>query len=294
MTTPYSGSEASAEMIGRLQAAVAGCAAADAIRGTSCLFYLLYCRPLIRPCLRAATWERRCGRCWCWRCGSCAWQGATPASARPRTCPRAPQPPVAPCAQPPALTRPSCSVALRMVRTRHLEEPRKTLSLGAVSKSYSCPLLIDNRLWSACYLIRHASMPCYHVSISSHEGICRPRAAWWSAHHLARHALMPCQQCIHQAGVCPAVLGEDSLVEYALRQTLVADAVSLQFRLPPPGVPPPVSRRSPAIAHNTPVVDTLVITSVWAVHLLRTLSQVTAELLAWCLLPRGCKLGEFL
>lgn len=72
-----------------------------------------------------------------------------------------------------------------------------------------------------------------------------------------------------------AVLGEDSLVEYALRQTLVADAVSLQFRLPPPGVPPPVSRRSPAIAHNTPVVDTLVITSVWAVHLLRTLSQVT-------------------
>ncbi len=73
-----------------------------------------------------------------------------------------------------------------------------------------------------------------------------------------------------------AVLGEDSLVEYALRQTLVADAVSLQFRLPPPGVPPPVSRRSPAIAHNTPVVDTLVITSVWAVHLLRTLSQVIA------------------
>ena len=82
-----------------------------------------------------------------------------------------------------------------------------------------------------------------------------------------------------------AVLGEDSLVEYALRQTLVADAVSLQFRLPPPGVPPPVSRRSPAIAHNTPVVDTLVITSVWAVHLLRTLSQVIALCYGRCVSP---------
>ena len=63
-------------------------------------------------------------------------------------------------------------------------------------------------------------------------------------------------------------------MEYALRQTLVADAVSLQFRLPPPGVPAPGARRSTAIAGGAPVVDALVITSVWAVHLLRTLSQV--------------------
>ena len=97
--------------------------------------------------------------------------------------------------------------------------------------------------------------------------------------------------------MCTAVLGEDSLVEYALRQTLVADAVSLQFRLPPPGVPPPVARRSPAIAHNAPVVDTLVITSVWAVHLLRTLSQVTgqslgpAKVLVWCMLPEASSHG---
>ena len=70
------------------------------------------------------------------------------------------------------------------------------------------------------------------------------------------------------------MLEKDSLVEYALRQTLVADAVSLQFRLPPPGVPAPGARRSNAIAGGAPVVDALVITSVWAVHLLRTLSQV--------------------
>ncbi len=74
--------------------------------------------------------------------------------------------------------------------------------------------------------------------------------------------------------VCLTVLGHDSLVEYALRQTLVADALSLQFRLPPAGIPAPVARRSAAIANNTAVVDALVVTSVWAVHLLRTLSQV--------------------
>ena len=81
-------------------------------------------------------------------------------------------------------------------------------------------------------------------------------------------------QCILEPCCACAVLEKDSLVEYALRQTLVADAVSLQFRLPPPGVPAPVPRRSSAIAGGTPVVDTLVITSVWAVHLLRSLSQV--------------------
>lgn len=70
------------------------------------------------------------------------------------------------------------------------------------------------------------------------------------------------------------MLGNDSLVEYALRQTLVADSLSLQFRLPPQGIPAPTARRSAAIANGTAVVDALVVTSVWAVHLLRTLSQV--------------------
>ena len=71
-----------------------------------------------------------------------------------------------------------------------------------------------------------------------------------------------------------AVLGADALVQYALRQTLVADAVSLQFRLPPPGVPAPAARRSSAVVGGAPVVDALVVTSVWAVHLLRTLCLV--------------------
>ena len=47
-----------------------------------------------------------------------------------------------------------------------------------------------------------------------------------------------------------------------------------QFRLPPPGVAIPAPRTSAAIAGNTPVVDTLVLTSVWAVQVLRALCQV--------------------
>ena len=73
------------------------------------------------PC--AATWERRCGRCWCWRCGSFAWRGAIPASAPPRTCPRAPPPRAAPCRRPRAPMPPLSLVAPQMVCSRVLTNP---------------------------------------------------------------------------------------------------------------------------------------------------------------------------
>ena len=73
--------------------------------------------------------------------------------------------------------------------------------------------------------------------------------------------------------VC-AVLESAPLVEHALRNTLVADALSLQFRLPPSNMAPPAAKATPAIANGAPTVDTLVVTSVWAVHILRTLCQV--------------------
>ena len=72
------------------------------------------------------------------------------------------------------------------------------------------------------------------------------------------------------------MLREQAIVQHALRQTLVADALTLQLKLPPAGVPAPVARSSPTVAGGAPVVDVLAVTSVWAVHILRSLSQVRA------------------
>ncbi|GMH36559.1 hypothetical protein BSKO_04427 [Bryopsis sp. KO-2023] len=74
----------------------------------------------------------------------------------------------------------------------------------------------------------------------------------------------------------PTVLSNQKLVQHALRQTLVVDSLCLQFRLPPPGIPAPMARSSSAIAGGTPVVDALVVTSVWAVHILRSLCKDTS------------------
>jgi hypothetical protein len=70
------------------------------------------------------------------------------------------------------------------------------------------------------------------------------------------------------------VAGAPLVLEHALRHTLVADSLSLQFRLPPVGVPLPGPRVSPEVLGGTPAVDCLVMTSVWAVHGLRLLAQV--------------------
>jgi len=75
----------------------------------------------------------------------------------------------------------------------------------------------------------------------------------------------------------PAVLESEALVEHAVRATLVADALALQMRLPPPGAPAPAARASAAVAAGAPVVDALALTSIWAVHLLRTLCQARAR-----------------
>ncbi|KAL3134023.1 hypothetical protein ABBQ32_008457 [Trebouxia sp. C0010 RCD-2024] len=68
-----------------------------------------------------------------------------------------------------------------------------------------------------------------------------------------------------------AVLQKPALVEHALRQTLAADALSLQLKLPPAGVPPPTAQSSPDLAGGTAVVDTVAVTSVWVVQVLRAL-----------------------
>ena len=73
---------------------------------------------------------------------------------------------------------------------------------------------------------------------------------------------------------CHAVLGNEELALLALRSTLVADALSLQFKLPPAGALPPSSENAANIAGGAPIVESLVIASVWAVAVLRALAQV--------------------
>ena len=70
------------------------------------------------------------------------------------------------------------------------------------------------------------------------------------------------------------MLQRPELVEHALRQTLAADALSLQFKLPPPGVPLPPAQGFQDVAAGALVVDALAVTSVWVVQVLRTLCLV--------------------
>ena len=55
---------------------------------------------------------------------------------------------------------------------------------------------------------------------------------------------------------------------------MTADAQTLQFKLPPAGVPLPPTHVSPGVASGAPVVEGLAVTSLWTVQLLKLLSQV--------------------
>lgn len=65
-----------------------------------------------------------------------------------------------------------------------------------------------------------------------------------------------------------------ALVQHALRQAMTADAQTLQFKLPPAGVPLPPTHVSPGVASGAPVVEGLAVTSLWTVQLLKLLAQV--------------------
>ena len=60
-------------------------------------------------------------------------------------------------------------------------------------------------------------------------------------------------------------------------QTLVADAVTLQMRLPPPGVQLPATRTSRDVAGGAPMVEACAATSAWVVQVLKALSQVRGQ-----------------
>jgi len=135
--------------------------------------------------------------------------------------------------------------------------------------------------WFCC-----ASIFYMNCSIG-HAQSCQPWAAntLKSWHALALCMSIPQATCFGHAmtGMVPnvkpaiavyAVLKNSALVEHALRQTLAADALSLQFKLPPPSLPVPIAQSSDDIAGGTLVVDALAVTSVWAVQLLRMLCSV--------------------
>ena len=71
-----------------------------------------------------------------------------------------------------------------------------------------------------------------------------------------------------------SVLKTEDVVQLALRHTLTIDALSLQVKLPPNGVPLPQPKSVSHTAHGCHTVDVTAVTSVWTVNLLRGLCQV--------------------
>ena len=71
----------------------------------------------------------------------------------------------------------------------------------------------------------------------------------------------------------PEILENTQLTQHALRQTLVADAGTLQFKLPPEGEAPPKHRTIAGTAGGAPTVETLVAISTWCIHLLKHLAR---------------------
>ena len=55
---------------------------------------------------------------------------------------------------------------------------------------------------------------------------------------------------------------------------MTADALTLQLKLPPPGVPLPPTHISEAVAEGAPVVENLAVTSLWCMHVLKLLAMV--------------------
>ena len=76
------------------------------------------------------------------------------------------------------------------------------------------------------------------------------------------------------------VLQDPALVQYALRLTLLSDALSSQFKLPAPGQPPLAQRTS---VRGTPIVEVLLHTSVWGAAVLSAIAGDRQYRLLTCL-----------
>ena len=69
------------------------------------------------------------------------------------------------------------------------------------------------------------------------------------------------------------IMKRDSILEYGLRQTLIADAHSIQLKLPPLGAPMPPYHSSQTVASGAPVIEVLASTSSWVVYLMKRICE---------------------
>lgn len=70
------------------------------------------------------------------------------------------------------------------------------------------------------------------------------------------------------------VMKNNKLVEYALKQALIADAHSIQLKLPPPGAPMPPYHSLSLVASGAPVIEVMVSASSWIVYVLKRLCEI--------------------
>jgi len=71
----------------------------------------------------------------------------------------------------------------------------------------------------------------------------------------------------------PEALKSHSLVQYALRQTVTADAQALQLKLPPPGAPLPHLKMNSAVAGGTYCIEIMALTSTWVVQVIKEMCR---------------------
>ncbi len=68
-------------------------------------------------------------------------------------------------------------------------------------------------------------------------------------------------------------LSSRSLVQYALRTTVTADAQAFQLKLPPPGATLPCIKSHPAVAGGAHCIETMALTSTWAIQVLKNMCR---------------------
>jgi hypothetical protein len=68
------------------------------------------------------------------------------------------------------------------------------------------------------------------------------------------------------------VMESMGLLEAAVQATLTCDAISLRFQMPPYGSASPECRSDPTVAGGIPCTPVQVVTSVWVVHVMRSIA----------------------